>query len=109
MGDFLWITIIPDFIVKSLPAASLILVGYLAEKKYVGRVSTFCNTMAINLQLVLITNPNTYLVWYANLGLLMGILGIYAYSRQNSLPQPYYWLSWLYCSIIAGLFVLLVH
>ena len=107
--DSLWISALPDFIIKTLPALSLVIVGYLVEKNFVGRVSTFCNTMAINLHLMLINNPNPYLIWYANLGLVMGCIGIFAYQTKSSLSTYFYYASWLYCSIIVGLLTLAVH
>lgn len=107
--ESLWIKLLPEAWVNSMPGLSLLLVGYFAEKNFVGRIATFCNTLAINLHLMLIQHPPEILVWYANIGLVMGIVGIVAYQSQNSLSQYYYKASWAYCSIIVGLIILFVH
>jgi len=105
----LWFSIVPDPIVKMLPALSLVIIGYLVEKQFVGRISTFANTLAINLYAILLVNPATWFVWYANIGFLMGIVGLVAYGGGTSLSQIYYKISWAYCSIVVGLLILLVH
>ncbi len=105
----LWINILPDTLLRLLPALSLFIVGYLVEKQFVGRTSTFCNTLAINLFVISLSNPSDLLVWYSNIGLIMGVVGIAAYAIGNSLPQIYYWLSWAYCSIVVAAIILLVH
>ena len=58
---------------------------------------------------MLINNPDPILIWYANIGLAMGFVGIFAYQTKNSLSSYYYYASWAYCSIIVGILTLLVH
>ena len=107
--ETLLIKFLPEAWINSIPGLTLVIAGYYAERIFVGRITTFCNTLAINLQLMLIQNPPAPLVWYANIGLILGLIGIVAYATQRSLPSYYYWASWLYCSIIVGGMILFVH
>jgi len=108
MSD-LWIAALPVEIMKSLPALALVLVGFAVEKKFVGRTATFANGIAINLQAILVSNPNWQIVWYANIGLVMGVIGLVAYQSSTPLSKYYYYASWAYCSVVAGLFIIFVH
>lgn len=112
MSD-LWITFVPDIYLKMLPALSLVAIGWMVEKQVVGRVTTFANGLAINLHVLLLTSPPMWFIWYANIGFIMGIIGIFAYGSRTSLSgtlgKIYYTLSWAYCSIFVGFLILVIH
>ena len=108
MINDLWVSILPAILVNKLGPISLLVIGYLVEKNFVGRIATFSNSLAINLYVFMLINPSPILIWYANIGIIMGLLAIATYRRQ-SLSQYFYYLSWAYCSIVVGVIILLTE
>jgi hypothetical protein len=84
----------------------LVAIGYLVEKNFVGRIATFSNALAINLHVFTITTPHQILVWYANIGIIIGVLAFISYGIQQSLSRYFYFISWAYSSIVVGLIIL---
>jgi len=85
---------------------SLVAIGYLVEKNFVGRIATFSNALAINLHVFTITTPHQILVWYANIGMVMGVLALISYGIQQSLSRYFYFISWVHSSIVVDLIIL---
>lgn len=106
MVSELWISILPAVLIQKLGPLSLVAVGYLVEKNFVGRIATFSNALAINLHIFTINNPHQLLVWYANIGIIMGVLALVSYGIQQSLSRYFYFISWAYSSIVVGLIIL---
>jgi Ca2+/Na+ antiporter len=53
------------------------------------------------------TNPEFWLGTYADLGLVLGLIGIVAYVNQTRLPTYYYTVSlWLYSGLPVGFVIL---
>jgi hypothetical protein len=102
----LWITILPAVLIQKLGPLSLVAIGYLVEKNFVGRIATFSNALAINLHVFTITTPHQILVWYANIGIIIGVLALISYGIQQSLSRYFYFISWAYSSIVVGLIIL---
>lgn len=63
----------------SLPVLALLLVGFAVEKHYVSRVTVFTNTIALNVHFLSLDIAPRALVWYGDLGLLLGLYGFTAY------------------------------
>ena len=106
MINELWISILPAVLIQKLGPLSLLAIGYLVEKNFVGRIATFSNTLAINLHVFTISNPHQFLVWYANIGIIIGILALVSYGIQQSLSKYFYFISWAYSSIVVGFIIL---
>ena len=92
----------------------LLIVGFLVEKHFVGRVTTFTNTLAINIHFSSISNLASFWIFYANIGLLFGIVAIISYSvsvagYRLGLPNWYYQSNWAFCSIIIGILLLAIR
>jgi hypothetical protein len=103
---------LPQNIVGIISPAVLLIVGFLVERNFVGRIATFTNSLAINLayygkDLASIGGWQTPLIIYLNIGLIMGIISIISYNQGISLGSIFYSLSWVYSSIVAGAVVLL--
>ncbi len=95
-------------IVGLLAPAALIIVGWLVEHNFVGRISIFTNSLAINIFAFYLPNVPYYLAWYCDFGLIMGILGLLFYAAgKKKLPGIYYDLGWLYSSIVVGALVII--
>lgn len=89
----IWFSYLPLEILQKLGPLSLVVVGYLVEKKFVGRIATFSNSIAFNLHIISVPKPDQLLIYYANIGLIMGILAIFSYKGQESMPKLFYLLS----------------
>ena len=106
MVDSLWIThILPMWLLQKLGALSLVVVGLLVEKHYVGRTTTFANTIAINVHAAYAA-ASWWLVWYANIGLIVGIIALLSYAGGESLPGWFYVMSLVYSSVFVGALIL---
>ncbi|MBE8540183.1 hypothetical protein [Geoglobus acetivorans] len=106
MFDTLWIThVLPVWLLQRLGALSLVAVGLLVEKHYVGRTTTFANTVAINIHAAFAAAP-LWLVRYANIGLIVGLIALASYASRESLPGWFYLISLVYSSAVVGLLIL---
>lgn len=63
----------------NLPIFALLLVGIVVEKYYVSRVTTFTNVLALNMSFLSLETAPRFLVWYGDLGLILGVYGMLAY------------------------------
>lgn len=72
---------------RNLPVLALLVVGFAVEKHYVSRVTVFTNTIAFNVHLLSLEEAPRALVWYGDLGLLLGLYGFAAYflSKKTSI------------------------
>lgn len=72
-----------DALVRSfgadLPVFALLFIGIVVEKYYVSRVTVFTNVLALNMSFLSLENAPRMLVWYGDIGLLLGIYGMLAY------------------------------
>ena len=100
----------PAWVIAKLGALSLIGLGYLVEKRYVGRVNLFANGMALNINYLPVSKTIPwYFGYYLDGGLLMGLLAILSYAQKRSMPKWFYALEWAYCSFVTGILVLFVQ
>lgn len=65
-----------------LPAFGLLVIGILVEKHYVSRVTVFTNVLALNIHLLSMNQAPRLLVWFGDLGLVLGLYGIAAYALK---------------------------
>lgn len=103
------ITWFTDFIsislVNLITPISLVIIGHLVEKVYVGRITIFANTIALNLFFHSV-NVTEILGWYLNIGLIWGVIGLLAYFARKRLPNWYYKVGLIYSSIPVGAILL---
>ncbi|MGB9760457.1 MAG: hypothetical protein ACPLZG_11565 [Thermoproteota archaeon] len=86
--NILWISkLLPPNLIQKLGPLGLLIVGYLVEKNFVGRISTFSNALAINVHVFYMNNPHWFFIFYANVGLLMGLVALIAYAMSKSLQK----------------------
>jgi len=71
----------------NLPVLALLIVGFAVEKHYVSRVTVFTNTIALNVHFLSLEAVPSLLVWYADIGLILGLYGFAAYllSEKTSI------------------------
>lgn len=106
----LWLILfLPERLWYLIGPFSLIAVGHIVEKHFVGRITMFTNAVALNVFIISIMNviplPNL-LILYANIGLVLGIIGLFTYERAQSMPALYYTVTMMYNSAIIGLIML---
>lgn len=64
---------------SSLPIFALLFIGIVVEKHYVSRVTVFTNVLALNMSLLSLDHAPRLLIWYGDIGLLLGTYGMLAY------------------------------
>ena len=108
---FPWISIVvPSAYIQYLAPVSLIIAGSLAEHHYVGRIPIFTNTIALNILFYYSQSNFSYFgslflsvfEWYANIGLIMGIIAVMSYASNGKRSKTYYTIAWAYSSIVVG-------
>lgn len=109
-----FVTFLPDWLFLNLGAYSLIAVGFLVERKFVGRIGVFSNTIALNLFFSQLDKPvnfsplfSTLLTVYLNIGLIFGCVALLFYATNTSFKGWVYKLAWAYSSIVAGVLILI--
>lgn len=103
----LWISGLSAPAVEALGPISLLIVGFLVERKFISRMTIFTNTIALNLMVFNLTSPPVYLIWYANIGILLGIVALISYALQTSMSRVFYLIGWLYCSVVVAALILI--
>lgn len=83
----------------------LLIVGILIERNFVGRITLFTNTMAINLFFLGMNVPDI-LGWYINIGLIFGIFGLFSRISGFSMRSWMYAIAFAYCSVVVGAIML---
>lgn len=101
----MWVEAVPY--AQHMDVFALILIGFLVEKQFVGRTSLFANSVAVNVHFYQNPTFEPLLIWYANIGLLVGGIAIISYATEESLPSEFYTLAWAYSAIAAGVVILL--
>ncbi|MCB9370417.1 hypothetical protein H6501_02370 [Candidatus Woesearchaeota archaeon] len=96
------ISLLGSKLITLLPAVALILIGFLAEKHYTGRLTLFANAVALISFFYVYTGLPTLLVLYINVLTLVGVLSLVSYMFQFSLPKEFYQIAGIFSSIVSG-------
>lgn len=98
---------LPPALLYALPQLGLIFIGILVEEHYVSRVTCFANSLALYVHVGTLADPGFWLGTYANIGLVLGLIGIVAYLKQISLHTYYYVLGlFFYSALPVGVVIL---
>ena len=106
--SWLWFSAIPSLWLDKIGPLSMLLIGFLVEKEFVSRPATFANVIALNTYFAIRNIENFWLVLYADIGLIVGIIAIISYGVKESLPEIFYAINWAYCSAIVAIIILVV-
>ncbi len=115
---FPWISIIvPNKYIQYLAPVSLIIAGYLIDRHYIGRIQIFTNSIALNVLFYYSASNYAYsgslflsfFTWYANIGLIMGVIALYSYTTKGSNNKIYYTIAWAYSSIVVGILTIIFY
>jgi hypothetical protein len=97
-----------NFFLLNLSSLMLIIVGLASEKHFIGRLTTFANSMALDVFFVGYGFTPWWIVLYIGFGTLLGFLGLLAYVSDESLGDWYYNMTLvLYSSFTAGIVMLI--
>ena len=98
----IWIAqILSIKILNLLPAITLIIIGLISEKYYVGRIAILSNAVALATYFYPIEIP-VWLIWYINIITVAGILALISYLTKISLFKEFYFITGLFSSLISG-------
>jgi hypothetical protein len=97
---------LPKEIFLLLAPISLMVIGFLVEKYYTGRITLFANAMALVSFFGVFTNIPTVVVIYINLATVLGIIGLISYAVKHPLIEAYYHVGKLVSSVITGVVLL---
>ncbi len=93
-------------ILDILPAITLIVVGVLVEKYYVGRIAILSNAVALTTYYYKFENLSNALILYINILTIFGILSLISYAFKIKLPKDFYFIAGIFSSVISGLILL---
>lgn len=103
----LWLLSIAGNLIYYVAPISLIIMGVLAEKNFVSRLAIFGNVIALNIFVYGLNNPSGLLTWYANIGIIFGIIALLSYASKTKMSGGFYLISWVYSSVAVGITILL--
>ena len=47
--------------------------------------------------------------WYANIGIIMGLIAVISYASNGKQSKTYYTIAWAYSSIVVGLLMVIFY
>ena len=94
---------VPKSIFLLLAPLSLMVIGFLAEKYYTGRITLFANAMALVSFFGFFQNIPVPVIIYINFTTILGIIGLISYAVKYPLIEGYYHIGKLASSVITGI------
>ncbi|NYT01056.1 MAG: hypothetical protein GKB99_04965 [Methanocellales archaeon] len=91
---------LPTTVIHLIAPCALILIGWIVERKLVGRVATFSNVMAANLYFYYLPSIHPLLAIYLTIGFIFSIIEFLPSELKGSLSRPYSIVRYAYSSII---------
>lgn len=97
---------LPPDLTLILTEVSLLIIGIVAEKHYVSRLTSFTNAVALTIHLLSQSETGFWIGIYVDLSILLGVIGLYAYIQEQRLPEGYYLISFfLFSSVNVALVI----
>ncbi len=111
--NFLLLSILPSGAIKYVGPASLLIAGNASEKHWIGRITVFTNTIALNVFIYyFMQNPNfmqssvyissSILLLYANIGFILGFAALHSYKTKGKTGKWFRKIAWTYSSVVIG-------
>lgn len=95
------------YFMDNLDLIALLIVGLASEKFFVGRLTTFANSIALDVFFIRYNFTPWYVVAYLGFGTLLGLFGLIAYLLDEKLDEAYYGVTlFLYSSITVAIIML---
>jgi hypothetical protein len=103
----IWIgELLPLRLIQVIPAITLIAIGLIVERKYVGRIAIFTNAIALSTFFAQIDNVPSGIIWYVNILTIFGAIAIISYSFKLKLPKEFYFMAGIFSSVISGILLI---
>ncbi len=103
----IWIAqFLPKALILALPAITLIVVGLIVEKNYVGRISLLTNAVALSTFFAFIENLNFWIILYINILTVFGIIALISRAFKIKLSKHFYFMAGVFSSVISGVLLL---
>ncbi|MDD2778384.1 MAG: hypothetical protein PHS47_03545 [Methanocellales archaeon] len=97
---------LPPTLVHLIAPCALILIGWILEKKLVGRVATFSNVMAANVYFYYSSSIHPILAIYLTAGFIFVIIEFLPSGFRGPLSRPYSIVRYAYSSIVVSALIL---
>lgn len=103
----IWIIqLLPKELIILLGPTSLMIIGFLVEKHYTGRITMFANAIALVSFFAQVTTIPLLIILYINIATILGIIGLASYSVKFPLFEAYYHFGKFFSSAITGIVLL---
>lgn len=97
---------VPENLLLLLGPISLMVIGYLVEKYYTGRITLFANAVALVTYFYRFQNLPFLVVLYINIATILGVVGLISYAIKYPLFEAYYHIGKYFSSAITGIVLL---
>lgn len=105
--EFMLFKMLPPTLVHLIAPCALILIGWVLEKKLVGRVATFSNVMAANVYFYYSPSIHPLLAIYLTVGFIFIIIELLPSGFRGPLSRPYSIVRYAYSSLVVGALIIL--
>lgn len=96
------------YFIDNLDVIALLVVGMASERHFVGRLTVFSNSLALDLFFTKYKFTPWYVMIYLAIGTILGIIGLFAYLAKEELPGEYYVFTFFFYSSITVAIMMLI-
>jgi len=96
------------YFVDNLDVIALLIIGMASERHFVGRLTVFSNSLALDLFFTRNNFTPWYVVLYLVIGTFLGIIGLLAYLAKEELSDEYYLVTFVFYSSISVAIIMLI-
>jgi hypothetical protein len=96
------------YFIDNLDVIALLIVGMASERHFVGRLTVFSNSLALDLFFTKNNFTPWYIILYLVIGTFLGIIGLLAYLVKEELSSEYYFVTFVFYSSITVSIIMLI-
>jgi len=96
------------YFVDNLDVIALLIVGMASERHFVGRLTVFSNSLALDLFFTRNNFTPWYVILYLIIGTFLGIIGLLAYLAKEELSEEYYLVTFVFYSSVTVAIIMLI-
>ena len=95
------------YFIDNLDVVALLIVGMASERHFVGRLTVFSNSLALDLFFTKNNFTPWYVILYLVIGTILGIIGLLYYLAKEELSSDYYLFTFVFYSSITAAIIML--
>jgi hypothetical protein len=95
------------YFIDNLDVIALLIVGMASERHFVGRLTVFSNSLALDLFFTKNNFTPWYVILYLVIGTILGIIGLLYYLAKEELSSDYYLFTFVFYSSITAAIIML--